>query len=129
MLECNRTVLERLEPAIHGVIDDDSELIGRVLVELGAEVVRSRILGPAIIGRDTVIADSYVGPFTSIQHNCTIEDTEIEYSIVLADCWITGVRRIESALMGREVEVTPASAAPRAHRLVLGDHSRVQITS
>jgi glucose-1-phosphate thymidylyltransferase len=129
ILECNRMVLERMESAIRGRVDADSELIGRVVVEPGAEVVRSRIRGPAILGAGARVIDSYVGPFTSIEHDCVIDESEIEYSIVLADSHIVGVRRIESSLIGREVEVTPARGAPRVHRLVLGDHSRVQITS
>jgi len=39
------------------------------------------------------------------------------------------VRRIEASLIGHDTEVTPASRVPRAHRLVLGDHSKVQISS
>jgi glucose-1-phosphate thymidylyltransferase len=89
----------------------------------------SRIVGPAIIGPGTKITNSYVGPFTSIGPDCMIEDSEIEYSIVLADASIRGVRRIEASLIGRAVEVTPAPRVPKAHRLVLGDHSRVQISS
>ena len=42
---------------------------------------------------------------------------------------IRGVRRIESSLIGHDVEVTPAPNTLRAHRLVLGDHSKVQISS
>ncbi|MDT7549632.1 MAG: glucose-phosphate thymidylyltransferase, partial [Actinomycetota bacterium] len=38
-----------------------------------------------------------------------------------------GVRRIEDSLIGKEVEVAPSSALPRAHRLMLGDHSKVSI--
>ena len=36
---------------------------------------------------------------------------------------------IECSLIGREAEVTPAPRVPKAHRLVLGDHSKVQISS
>ena len=32
-------------------------------------------------------------------------------------------------LIGHDVEVTPAPRVPKAHRLVLGDHSKVQISS
>jgi glucose-1-phosphate thymidylyltransferase len=39
------------------------------------------------------------------------------------------VRRIEASLIGHYAEVTPAPRVPRAHRLVLGDHSKVQIGS
>jgi glucose-1-phosphate thymidylyltransferase len=129
MLEVNRMVLEGLEPARHGMVDAATELIGRVVVEDGAEVSASRIVGPAIIGAGTRVSDSYIGPFTSVARDCTIADCEIEYSIVLRGASLQGVRRIEASLIGHDVEVTPAPRVPKAHRLVLGDHSKVQISS
>ncbi|GAA4991075.1 glucose-1-phosphate thymidylyltransferase [Actinopolymorpha pittospori] len=129
MLEVNRSVLETLEPRIEGSVDDSSEIIGRVVIEAGAEIVGSRIVGPAIIGADSKVVDSYVGPFTSVQHDCHLTDSEIEFSIVLHHSSIAGVRRIEASLVGHHVEVTPAPRVPKAHRLVLGDHSRIQISS
>jgi glucose-1-phosphate thymidylyltransferase len=127
MLECNRKVLEGIEPAVRGTVDESSQLIGRVVVEEGAVIERSTVRGPAIIGRGTVLRDTYVGPFTSIYFGCTLEDTEIEHSIVLEQSTIRGVRRIEDSLIGKQVEVSPNRAQPRAHRLMLGDHSRVSI--
>ncbi|MGQ5637606.1 MULTISPECIES: glucose-1-phosphate thymidylyltransferase [unclassified Streptomyces] len=129
MLEVNRSVLESLERRIDGTVDGDSEIIGRVRIEAGAKVTGSRIVGPVVVGANTVITDSYVGPFTSIAGDCRIEDSEIEYSIVLRDSSVNGVRRVEASLIGRNVEVTPAPRKPAAHRLVLGDHSKVQIAS
>ena len=129
MLEVNRSVLETLEPHIAGKVDDASEIIGRVVVEAGAEIVGSRIVGPVTIGAHSRVVDSYIGPFTSVQHDCKILDSEIEFSIVLHDSSIEGVRRIEASLIGHHVEVTPAPRVPNAHRLVLGDHSRIQISS
>jgi glucose-1-phosphate thymidylyltransferase len=129
MLEVNRTVLESAERAVAGEVDAESELIGRVIVDAGARVSGSRIVGPAIIGAGTVVTGSYIGPFTSIAAGCTIDDSEIEYSIVLEGASILGVRRIEASLIGHDVEVTPAPRVCQAHRLILGDHSRVQIRS
>ncbi|MEW1837887.1 glucose-1-phosphate thymidylyltransferase [Nonomuraea angiospora] len=129
MLEVNRLVLESVEPSVRGHVDDASELVGRVVVAEGAVVERSRIVGPVIIGRGARIRDSYVGPFTSIGADCAVTGSEIEYSIVLPRASIAGVGRIESSLIGHDVEVTPAPNTPRAHRLVLGDHSKVQISS
>jgi glucose-1-phosphate thymidylyltransferase len=129
MLEVNRMVLERLDAGTFGQVDEASELIGRVLVEPGAVVERSRLVGPAIIGAGAVIRDSYIGPYTSIGADCAITGSEIEYSIVLPRASIAGVGRIESSLIGHDVEVTPAPHTPKAHRLVLGDHSKVQISS
>ena len=129
MLEVNRIVLESAEPAVAGEVDAASELIGRVVIDAGARVSASRIVGPAIIGAGTEVTDSYIGPFTSVAPDCVIADSEIEYSIVLARASIRGVRRIEASLIGHDVEVTPAPRVRKAHRLVLGDHSKVQISS
>ena len=129
MLEVNRLVLESVEPARRGAVDDASELIGRVVIEDGARVDGSRIVGPVIIGAGAKVIDSYIGPFTSVAEGCAIADSEIEYSIVLRGASIHGVRRIEASLVGHDVEVTSAPKVPRAHRLILGDHSRVQISS
>ena len=129
MLEVNRLVLETVEPVRRGVVQPGCELIGRVVIGEGAEVSGSRIVGPAIIGAGARVANSYIGPFTSVAEECAIEDSEIEYSIVLRGASIKGVRRIEASIIGRAVEVTPAPRVPKAHRLILGDHSKVQISS
>jgi glucose-1-phosphate thymidylyltransferase len=101
-------------------------LIGRVVVGTGAQVSRSRIVGPVIIGTGTQVSGSYAGPFTSVAQDYSITDSEIDYSIVLRGALIQGVRRIEASLIGHDVEVTPHRTSP-AHRLILGDHSKVQI--
>ena len=89
----------------------------------------SRIVGPVIIGAGTVVTGSYGGPYTSVAPGCVIADSEIEYSILLGGASIRGVRRIEASMIGHDVEVTPAPWARKAHRLVLGDHSKGQISS
>jgi glucose-1-phosphate thymidylyltransferase len=129
MLEVNRMVLESIEPHCEGTVDADTELIGRVVIERGADVTGSRIVGPVLIGAGTRVSGSYLGPFTSVAPDCAIIDSEIEYSILLRGASIRGVRRIEASLIGHSVEVTPAPRIPNAHRLVLADHSKVQICS
>jgi glucose-1-phosphate thymidylyltransferase len=129
MLEVNRMVLEDLAAGQRGSVDAASELIGRVAIGEGARVSRSRIVGPVVVGAGAHIDGSYLGPFTSVGDGCAIVDSEIEYSIMLRGASVRGVRRIEASLIGHDVEVTPAPRVPRAHRLVLGDHSKVQISS
>ncbi|MBT2392604.1 glucose-1-phosphate thymidylyltransferase [Streptomyces sp. ISL-1] len=129
MLEVNRAVLETVEPAVAGWVDEASEIVGRVRIAPGARIVRSRIVGPAVIGADTVVSDSHIGAFTSVADGCRISGSEVEFSIVLQGSRIEDAGRIESSLIGRSVHVSGAVRAPRAHRLVLGDHSQVQIAS
>ncbi|WP_016908105.1 glucose-1-phosphate thymidylyltransferase [Streptomyces xiaopingdaonensis] len=129
MLEVNRSVLDTLDGTVAGSVDAESQLVGRVRVEEGARVERSRIVGPAVIGAGSVVRDSYIGPSTSVAGGCLIEGSEVEFSIVLDGCRIDRAGRIEGSLLGRTVHVTGAPRAPRAHRLVLGDHSRVHLTT
>jgi glucose-1-phosphate thymidylyltransferase len=127
LLRCNRLVLETLEASIHGSVDGKSSVEGRVVIEDGAEVVNSRILGPAIIGERTRIVNSYVGPFSSIAADCEVVDAELEHSVVLQRSKIIDVPRLTDSLIGREVEVTRSDMRPRALRLMLGDHSVVEL--
>jgi glucose-1-phosphate thymidylyltransferase len=125
MLECNRTVLETIEERVVGEIDNESRIVGRVVIEEGASIVRSHIRGPAIIGENTIIRDSYIGPFTSVYHSCVIEDSEIEHSIILEGTRIQGVGRVEDSLIGKMVSVIRTSEPPISYRLMLGDHSEI----
>jgi glucose-1-phosphate thymidylyltransferase len=127
LLECNRVVLETLAPRIEGSVDAGSAIEGRVVVEAGAEIVNSRVLGPAIIGAGTRLENSYVGPFSSVAEDCQIVDSELEHSVVLARSRIVDVPRLTDSLIGRDVEVTRSERRPRALRLMLGDDSVVEL--
>jgi glucose-1-phosphate thymidylyltransferase len=128
LLEANRLVLEEMVGSVQGYVDRDSQLIGKVIVEAGAEIINSTIRGPAIIGEKTRILNSYVGPFTSIYHNCVIEESEIEHSIMLEHSAVRGLpHRLEDSLIGRNVEVARSPLKPKAYRLLLGDNSSVGV--
>jgi glucose-1-phosphate thymidylyltransferase len=128
MLRANSYVLEELAPEMRGIVDDASHVDARATIEAGAQVINSIIRGPAIIGEHTRIINSYIGPFTSIYHHCTIENCEIEYSIVLENSSIRDIdARILDSLIGRNVEIGRAPSRPKALKLTLGDHSKVGI--
>jgi len=128
LLEANRLLLEELTPQIVGFVDSASEVNGKVWIEEGAEIINSVIRGPAAIGRESRIVNSYIGPFTSIYHHTTIEASEVEHSIILENCQIIDIpQRIENSLIGRSVEVKRSPIKPKAIKLVLGDHSKVGI--
>lgn len=128
MLEANRMVLDTLTTEINGFVDSNSKVEFKVVISKGAEVINSVIRGPAIIGSDTKIINSFVGPFTSIEHDVRIEESEIEHSIVLEDSVIKGIKgRIEDSLIGKSVEVSTSPLKPKAYRFMLGDSSKVWI--
>jgi glucose-1-phosphate thymidylyltransferase len=128
MLEANSLVLEELTPKIEGYVDRDSEVDSRVTIQKGAEIINSVIRGPTIIGEDTRIINSYIGPFTSIYHDVVIEDSEIERAIVLEHSLIRDIpARIQESLIGRHVSLVRSPIKPKAYKLTLGDHSQVGI--
>ena len=128
MLEANSLVLEELTPRIEGYVDRDSQVDSRVTVERGAEIINSVVRGPAIIGEDTRVVNSYIGPFTSIYHHVLVEDSEIEHSIVLEYSRIIDIpARIQDSLIGRQVELVRSPIKPKAYKLTLGDYSQVGI--
>jgi len=127
LLDANRIVLGDLTARIEGEVDADSRVVGAVVVEAGAKLVRSQVRGPAIIGSGTVLEDAYVGPFTSIGDGCHLARTEIEYSVVMAGCTVTDIPRIEGSLLGREVTIRPGDRKPAATKFLLGDHCQVEI--
>jgi glucose-1-phosphate thymidylyltransferase len=127
LLEGNRLVLEAVEASVEGHVDEASSIEGRVVIESGATVVRSTIRGPAIIGRDAKIVDSFIGPFSAVDHDCEIVRTDLENSVVWSNSSIHDGGRIADSLVGRFVTVRRSSARPVATRLMLGDHSRVDL--
>ena len=127
LLEANRIVLGGAKRRIEGELDEHSSAVGEVVVEPGARLIRSNVRGPAVIGGGVELIDSFVGPFTSIARGCRIERSELDYSVLLEDCVVLDVPRLEGSLLGRGVEIIRTQRRPSAHRFMLGDHSQLEI--
>jgi glucose-1-phosphate thymidylyltransferase len=126
MLEANRLVLDVIEPALAGEIDETSSIEGRVVLEAGARLVRSSVRGPAVIGRGTLIEDAYVGPYTAISENCLVRRAEVEHSILLEGSEIRDLdARVEASLIGRGARIGRSHEKPRAYRFLVGDESSI----
>jgi glucose-1-phosphate thymidylyltransferase len=128
LLEANRLLLETLDTSIDGKVDEASRIEGRVVIDKGAEIVNSTIRGPVVIGAGTRIVDSYVGPFTAIGPDCEVTHSEIDHSVVLEGSRITDAgNRIVDSLIGKHTEIFRSGQRPRATRLLIGDHSQVDL--
>ncbi len=127
MLEANRLVLDNIVRNVEGELID-SQVEGRVVVERGARLERTRVRGPAVIGAGAQLRDCYVGPYTAIGERCSIAGAEVEHSILLEGssvCELDG--RMESSLLGRNVNVRRGDRQPRAYRFMVGDNSDISI--
>ncbi|MGH2957581.1 MAG: glucose-1-phosphate thymidylyltransferase [Solirubrobacterales bacterium] len=127
MLEANRLVLEDLEGSVEGELID-SQVEGRVVIEQGTHLERTRVRGPAVIGSGTRISDSYIGPYTAIDSDVVITGSEIEHSIILAGSSIRDLHaRMEASLLGRNVTLTRSEGRPKAMRFLVGDNAEIAI--
>jgi glucose-1-phosphate thymidylyltransferase len=99
-----------------------------VVIEPGARLERASVRGPAIIGAGSRITDAYIGPYTAIGENVTIDRAEIEYSIVLSGSSVQELDgRVEASLIGRNVRIARSPTLPKAYRFVVGDNAEIAI--
>src|SRR3712207_9353056 len=100
----------------------------RLIIESGAQLVRSTVRGPAIIGAGARLTDSYIGPYSAVGQGCVIERAEVEHSILLEGSSVRGLDgRMESSLLGRNVAIGRSAGPPRAFRFMVGDNSEIGI--
>mgnify|MGYP000014567874 CR=1 FL=1 len=124
ILQVNSIILdERIKREIKGETIN-SRIDGRVTIGEGSKIINSTVRGPCIIGRNCIIEDSYIGPYTSIGDNTRIIRSSIEFSIVLEKVTIEGIDRLEESLIGENAKLIKASKR-NAIKLNIGDYSEV----
>jgi glucose-1-phosphate thymidylyltransferase len=110
---------------IRGAIDAESLVAGRVTVEEGAQVARSTIRGPAVIGRDTTVEDAFIGPSTSIGAGCAVRRSALQHSVILDGVRLEGIARLEDSVLGRNAVVRRVDNDCGALRVMVADDSEV----
>jgi glucose-1-phosphate thymidylyltransferase len=127
MLAANRLVLDTIQTRQRGELED-CQVDGRVVIEPGAQLTRTAVRGPAVIGAGARLTDCYIGPYTAIGNNCVIENAEVEHSILLEGSIVKDLDgRMESSLLGRNVKIGRIERQPRAYRFLVGDNSEIGI--
>ena len=127
LLDANRLLLERLQDDVQGEVTD-SRITGRVVIPASARVIRSKIVGPVMLGEGVVIEDAYIGPFTSIGANSVIRGAEVEHSVVDEGAQIENVsKRLQDCLIGVRAQVRGGRTVPRTHKLTISDASLVEL--
>jgi glucose-1-phosphate thymidylyltransferase len=128
LLLANDTVLDAwLVHDVKGHVDAESRLTGRVRVEEGAEVVRSVVRGPVVIGKGARLIDARIGPFTAIGAGVTVERSGVDHSVLLDGSRISDIDRLEDSLIGRRVVVHPGDTRRGALALLVGDDCRIEL--
>lgn len=129
VLDCNRYVLSKITSRLGGDVDASSEVYGHVVIEPGARIVRSRIIGPAFIGTDTLVEDSFIGPDTSIGGKCEVRGTGLADSIIMDGASIAEVPDLRHCVIGRWASVGTVERKETHHHLMVGDHTQIQLAT
>jgi glucose-1-phosphate thymidylyltransferase len=126
LLEANRLILDEWATReIRGTVDDESRVVGRVMLEDAATIRRSEVRGPVSIGQGTKIERSFIGPYTSVGRGCVIENSVMEHCLVLDGVRVEGIARIEDSVLGRNTVARQVSGNHSALRLLVGDDAEV----
>ena len=133
LLEGNQLLL--LEKAAHeesknySAMTPEISIQGKVWIGEGTKISgKTLIRGPVIIGKNCVIEDAYIGPFTSIGDGVRVRKAEIEHSIIFDQVDINCGARIIDSIVGYNASITPAEETlPRGHRLIIGDNTVIEL--
>ncbi|GHI10365.1 glucose-1-phosphate thymidylyltransferase [Streptomyces cellostaticus] len=128
LLDCNRELLGRLTgPDVHGQVDAASTLSGSVVIEPGARVYGSHLVGPLVIAAGSTVTDCTVGPYVSVGRDCVLRHAAVADSILLEGAAVDGVPALHHSIIGRWARIG-RSAADR-HQLLVGDHANAEVAA
>jgi len=126
ILSANARILdEYTERDIKGTVTN-SVVDGRVKLELGAKIVNSIVRGPCVIGKNVLIEDSFIGPYTSVGSGSEIINSNLEYCVIQENVVVKDVERLEDSLIGKNAKVA-RNQRNRTIKLHVGDYSEVEV--
>ena len=126
ILEANRVILDEFALCQNnGFVDQDSVIAGRVEIGAGSRIINSRLRGPICIGKNVIITNSFIGPYTTVGENSLLEHVGVEHSVVMDNCQLCHVDRIEDSLIGYNTLVKKGGPRKDTVRLFVGNDSQV----
>lgn len=128
-LETNRLILElKKDFKVKGRVDKDSKLTDGVDIGNGSRIVNSQITGPVVIGDNVKILNSYIGPYTAIGNDCKVVSSQVEYSILLDDVHLTGVKgKIKASMIGKHTKIRKITQRTPTYSFFIADRCRIDL--
>jgi len=129
LLSANQIILDScIVAATELKVDPKSQIIGRVQIGEGSEIINSTVRGPVVIGENCRIENCFIGPYSSIADRVTMIDADIEHSVILQGAKIAGIhQRIVDSVIGQRAQLTNAPPRPKALRFMIGDDSQIEL--
>ncbi len=128
-LDCNRMVLEKIQG---DTLTDKLAGKAQGRITFGSNVTvkgNTRILGPCYIGANSVLENTFLGPYTSIGTDCVLSNVEIENSVIMdSSCLqVSEGIRISDSLIGPNTKISTSNVKPKSFKLVLGRDSKIEL--
>ena len=107
IIHANKAILEKSTPKIHGKVAASVKKEGMVIIEEGSRIEDDvELIGPVLIGKDTVIKDgARIGPNTTIGNKCIISKAKIKDSIIMNNCKISIISNIVNSIIASNSEL------------------------
>ncbi len=126
ILSANAKILdEYIQRDIKGSVTG-SVVDGRVKVAAESKIINSTIRGPCVIGKNVMIENSFIGPYTSIGDGSSISNSNIEYCVIQDCVLIKDIERLEDSLIGKNAKVT-RNNRNRTLKLHVGEYSELEV--
>ena len=106
--------------------NDSKMMQGRIEKFDDLKLWDSKVYGPSYIGRNVTIKNSYIGPYTSINDNVVIEDSEIYNSLVFENSRINN-SKINNSIIGEETIIDKNIDKPSHSIFISGKGSIISV--
>jgi glucose-1-phosphate thymidylyltransferase len=129
LLSANQIILDTcLQSEILGEVDAQSQICGRVQIGAGSRLINCTVRGPVTIGQDCHLENCFIGPYSSIAHQVTLVDVDLEHSVVLQGAQVSGIhQRIVDSVIGQRAQLKAAPQRPKALRFMIGDDCQIEL--
>ena len=106
IIHANGIILENLSAYFYGKDDGTNTIEDNVMVGENSIIKNHSVLnGPIIIGKNCIIDGATIGPHTSIGDDSTITNCNLQDSIIMSNCKITGDIKIKNSIISYNASI------------------------
>ena len=127
ILNANGTILQNMKPYFLGSENGKNDISGNIMVGSNTIIKNNCVIkGPVIIGKNCILDGVMIGSNTSIGDNSTLSDCEINNSIVMSNCSISGTMKIHNSIIAYNSSITSNQNIDK-QKFLLGEGTKISI--
>lgn len=128
-IEANQYLVGRISDSeIESKVGKSVKIENIVKIGKRCKITDSHIRGPVVIGDDVTISSALIGPYTSVNNCCLIENSRIENSVLMPSVKICNIKKtIDSSLIGTNSELIENNSPDNCISLFVGEKSSIKM--